>query len=81
LSQCPMKLVPPRAQTPRARASPSRNNCDWNLNIPSVIRHLRANHLLSFLPFLPFLPAHISISSLVLLCPVMCYPPPRVYDT
>jgi hypothetical protein len=28
---------PPRARTPRARASPSRNNCDWNLNIPSVI--------------------------------------------
>jgi hypothetical protein len=37
LSQCPMKLVPPRARTPRALASPSRNNCDWNLNIPSVV--------------------------------------------
>lgn len=36
-SQCPMKLVPLRARTPRARASPSRNDCDWNLNIPSVI--------------------------------------------
>ena len=38
LSQCPMKLVPPRARIPRARASPSRSNCGWNLNIPNFIR-------------------------------------------